>query len=348
MSSPVDDNPVIAIPGSDVKVYQVTLRLSASEPTDSARPHAFQRLKRLEGYDDRDPYWAEVITESEFLSASEFFGVEQAIAAKIRFGQVSYARAIHDGLWARVRAWLDNYDPVDIEPGQPEHPFPTAEPLIVGELHCPPVEGAVATFESSHREERRIGLDLTAAGFGGGGWTRKRIYANESRFGASAHECKVICAYLSGHYEVWRHLPGTKPPLILVNVTGIDSMFADSIKNVPDREEFHLCERANTFDNFMAELAAGHLVANSDYNQFKTPAGAASPAWYWETTREYSGKWGFEAKYGGIELTGGVSFTSTFTDTVKVSVTCPGGYHYIGRFRSARELPQQWGVAALT
>lgn len=37
--------------------------------------------------------------------------------------------------------------------------------------------------------------------------------------------------------------------------------------------------------------------------------------------------------------------SSTFVREVEIESQCPKNHRYIGRYRSARELPQQWGVS---
>lgn len=322
-------------------------------PPLAHRQHVFQRLKLLsELFDPADPYWTEIITVREFLAASDHYNVERDVAHSIRLGREHYVKAVRDGLFQRLLAWLKLYDQVDLEhePGNAKRPFGTADPLIVGELHCPAIDGAKATFETTSTHKSKIGLEVTAAGVGGGGWSRERVYASGSKLLINGPECALLCAYLSGHYVIWRRLDQPDELLVLVNVTGVDKLFASPLNENATYAGVHLCDKPETFERFVKEIDAGMLVSRQDYVQFKTPMtnGEHVDTAEWETTREYSGHWGVEAAFNGQKLGGAVTFTSTFTEVIKVEVSCPPGYHYVGRFRSARELPQQWAAAPLT
>lgn len=321
-------------------------------PPPAHRYHVFQRLKLLSQlFDPFDPHWTEIIPLREFLAAADHYNVEREVAHSLRLGREHYVKAVRDGLFQRLLSWLKLYDQVDLEhdPGNAKRPFGTADPLIVGELHCPSVSSAKAVFETSSKHKSKIGMEVTAAGVGGGGWSRERVYASGSKLSINAPECALLCAYLSGHYVIWRHLEQPDQLLVLVNVTGIDKLFASPLNDDARYASVHLCDKAGTFDSFVKEIDAGVLVSREDYVQFKTPmaSGEHVDTAEWETTREYSGHWGVEAEYKGQKLGGAVTFTSTFTEAIKVEVTCPPGYHYVGRFRSARELPQQWAAAPL-
>ena len=321
-------------------------------PPPAHRYHVFQRLKLLgDRFDPVDPYWTEIITLREFLAAADHYNVEQEVAQSLRLGQEQYVKAVRDGLFQRMLSWLKLYDQVDLEkePGNAKRPFGTADPLIVGELHCPAVDGAKAAFETTSTHKSKVGLEVTAAGVGGGGWSRERVYASGSKLTVKAPECALLRAYLSGHYVIWRHVDRSDDLLVLVNVTGIDKLFASPLSEHETYAEVHLCDKPETFGRFVKEIDAGMLVSRQDYVQFETPmaTGEHIDTAEWETTREYSGHWGVDAQYKGQKLGGAVTFTSTFTEVIKVEVTCPPGYHYVGRFRSARELPQQWAAAPL-
>jgi len=195
----------------------------------------FHRLLQLREYFElTDPYWAEIVMVQEFLAVAAEYGFEIDTARALNVGRTTYVQAIRDGVFTRLVSILRDYDAVDVEgtPGEAKRPLSTEVPIIVGELHCPAIDDAKATFE--------------------------------------------------------------------------------------------------------------------EYNEFRTPLTLEHvDHTEWEETYEYSGRWGFDASLDGQKIGGGVTYKSTFTTTMKIDVLCPRGYRYISRFRSDRELPQQWAAEAL-
>jgi hypothetical protein len=315
------------------------------------REHVFQRLLRLREYFElTDPYWAEIVTVQEFLAVAGEYGFETDTARALHVGRTTYVQAIRDGVFTRLVSILQDYDPVDIEgtPGEAKRPLSIEGPIIVGELHCPAIDDAKATFEAISKRKSNIGVEITAAGIGGGGRTRERVFASGSKMTIAAYECAVLCAYLSGYYEIWRHADRKDDLLVLTNVTGVTSLEADRLDNFPDYAESHVCDKPWAYDHFRREIDAGMLVAGREYNEFRTPLALEHvDHTEWEETYEYSGRWGFDASLDGQKIAGGVTYKSTFTTTMKIDVVCPKGYHYISRFRSAQELPQQWAAEPL-
>ena len=315
--------------------------------------HVFQRLKLLgESFDLLDPYWAEIITAEELIAASDYYDLEREAAHALRSGRASYAQIIRDGIFARLRAYFEDYDTVDLEgTGNDKHSLDTAEPIIVGELHCPHVDGVTATFENKFEHSDKLGVDVTAAGLGGGGWTRERLHASTSKFSIAAPECKLICAHLRGHYVIWEQRD-TKKRIVLTNVTGIHKLFLDSLTGNAAYKETHLCEDPSNFARCFAELHSGVSTAKNlmDYLPLARTSGVVEPREdgdEWTIAREYTGRWGSQISVGTSSLSAGVSYTSRFVRTIKVTVKLPYGFEYISKYKSARELPQQWTAQPL-
>lgn len=335
-------------------VHPATSRAGSFDIIELSQPrsvHVFQRLTRLSEYfDTRDPYWAEIVSASELIAVADHYGFEREVARSLRLGRTTYVAAIRDGLFTRLLATLQGYDPVDVEgtPGKAKRPFPLSNPIVVGELHCPTIEGAKATFEATASRATRIGVEISAAGIAGGGGTRERVFASTSKLTIAAPQCAVLLANLSGHYEIWKRVGTEDDFLLLTNVTGTSGLEADDLNSFPDYADSHLCDKPWAFDRLEMEIRKGTLVGGEDYREFRTPVTEEQvDRTDWEETFEYSGRWGFEPEAGHRGLGGAVTYTSTFTTKIGIEVTCPQGYHYISRFRSSRQLPQQWAAKRL-
>lgn len=359
MTTPIDEG----MPTVDPPPFQILLHLPPvfsddlpgywSDLPQTQRYHVFQRLKLLgESFDLLDPYWTEIITVNELIAASDAYDLEREVVHALRTSRTSYAKVIKDGLLIRLRAYLENYEPVDIEGTDTDkRSLDTAEPIIVGELHCPHIEGVTATFENKIERGEKLGVEVTAAGLGGGGWTRERLHASTTTFSIAAPECKLICAHLRGHYVIWEH-QDTKKRMVLTNVTGIHKLFLAPLRGDAAYEETHLCEDPNNFDRCYKELDSGVSTAKDLMDDFplKLAPGVEDPyedKEEWTIAREYTGSWGSEIKLGEASLGASVTYTSRFVRTIKVTVKLPYGFHYISRYRSARELPQQWTAQRL-
>jgi hypothetical protein len=192
---------------------------------------------------------------------------------------------------------VQNYEPVDVEGTDADRrSLDTAEPIIVGELHCPHIKGITATFENKLEQSEKVGIEVTAAGFGGGGGTRERLYTSTASSTIEAPHCKLICAHLRGHYVIWEHLD-TKERMVLTNVTGIHGLFLDSLTGAPGYEDSHLCEHEDNYSRCFKELNSG-VSATKELMEWlplaRTP-GARDPSKRtdeWSTSREYTGNWG--------------------------------------------------------
>jgi hypothetical protein len=172
------------------------------------------------------------------------------------------------------------------------------------------------------------------------------LHASTSSFTIAAPECKLICAHLRGHYVIWEHID-TKERIVLTNVTGIHKLFLQSLTGVAAYKETHLCEDPANFDRCFKELHSGVSTAKNLMENLPLPRtpGAVDPyedTEEWTISREYTGNWGSEIVTGDAPLSVGASYTSRFVRTIKVTAHLPYGFHYISRYRSARELPQQW------
>ena len=186
----------------------------------------------------------------------------------------------------------------------------------------------------------------SAAGFGGGGGTRERLYASTESFTIEAPYCKLICAHLRGHYVIWEHLD-TKERMVLTNVTGIHGLFLESLTGVPAYEDTHLCEHANGYARCLKELDSGVSLTKELMVAFPVKR---TPGWKdprertdeWSTTREYTGNWGLKLGEKESLRGAGVTYTARFARKVTITLALLQGFDYITRFRSARELPQQW------
>jgi hypothetical protein len=216
----------------------------------------------------------------------------------------------------------------------------------VGELHCPHVTGVKATFENKFERSTKIGIEVKAGGDGGGGWARELLHATTATMSTVAPECQLICAHLRGHYVIWEHID-TKERMVLTNVTGVHKLFLRSMTGDPAYEEAHLCADPANFAKCLSELGSGVSIAKDLMGSLplaRTP-GAQDPyleVEEWTTSREYTGHWGSEIDLKGVKLGASATYTSRFVRTIKVTVELPFGFHYISRYRSARELPQQW------
>ncbi|HEY2896320.1 MAG TPA: hypothetical protein VGJ12_04220 [Gemmatimonadaceae bacterium] len=359
MSTPVDESTPTLDRSSSFDLVEVPPMFSgdlsgfSSDLPDTQRYHVFQRLKLLsERFDPFDPYWAEIITAEELIAASDYYDLEREAAHALRSGRTSYAKIIKDGIFARLRAYFEDYDTVDLEgTGTVEHSLDTAEPIIVGELHCPHVDGATATFENKIERSEKLGVEVTAAGLGGGGRAWERLHASTARFSIAAPECKLICAHLRGHYVIWEQRD-TKERIVLTNVTGVHKLFLDSLTGSAAYRETHLCEDPANFARCLNELDSGVSVAKDLMDSLplaQTPGteGPYESEEEWTIAREYTGRWGSQISVGGGSLGAGATYTSRFVRTIKMTAKLPYGFHYISRYRSARELPQQWTAQRL-
>jgi hypothetical protein len=354
MSSPVDEGmptldrispyDLVELP----PVFSDDLPGFSSDLPDTQRYHVFQRLKLLgDSFDLFDPYWAEIITVREFIAASDYYGIEREVAHALRESRTSYAKVIADGLFNRLRLYAANYEPVDIEGTHTDRrSLDTAEPIIVGELHCPHVNGVTATFENTIQRSEKLAVEVSAAGLGGGGWSRERLHASTASFTIAAPDCTLICAHLRGHYVIWEHID-TKDRIVLTNVTGIHKLFLQSLAAAGVYKETHLCEDPANYARCFKELQSGMSSAKNLMENLPLPRtpGVVGPyvdTEEWTISREYTGHWGAEIATGGPSLSAGATYTSRFVRTIKVTAQLPYGFHYISRYRSAHELPQQW------
>jgi hypothetical protein len=230
----------------------------SSDLPETQRYHVFQRLKLLgQTFDLFDPYWAEIITVQELIAASDYYGIEREVAHALRESRSSYTKVIKDGLFKRLLRYVQNYEPVDVEGTDTDRrSLDTAQPIIVGELHCPHIKGITATFENKLEQSEKLGIEVTAAGFGGGGGTRERLFTSTASFTIEAPHCKLICAHLRGHYVIWEHLD-TKERMVLTNVTGIHGLFLESLTGAPGYEDSHLCEYEDNYSRCFKELNSG-------------------------------------------------------------------------------------------
>jgi hypothetical protein len=345
---PTLDRSAIQTPSDLVQKVEIPI----SEPPQLQTLHIFQRLLFLRNrFDLRDPYWTEVITAQEYIAAAEHYGFDRATARALRVNGKSYGSVMKDGALERMLLFLMDYDTVDVTPGKDRRSLDTADPIIVGELHCPYVDGATATFENKTEGGTEIGVEVTAAGLGGGGWTTAKLFSSGTKFSIEARNCKLLYAHLRGHYVIWMPVDESskKEPIVLVNVTGIHELYTDAL----DDDEYHLCSKADSFDRFVTELSSGYSVAKNEMKDVKLPitGGESGPREVfdeWETSRTYEGRWGSEIPLGDATLDVGVTYSSHFIHTIRVTETLPYGYRYIGKYRSTRELPQQWAARALT
>jgi len=354
MTTPVDEEmPTIdRISPDDLlevpPVFSGDLAGFSSDLPETQEYHVFQRLKLFgESFDALDPYWAEIMTAQEFIAASDYYGVEREVAHALRTGRTSYARVIKDGLIARMGMYLRNYEPVDVEgTNTDKRSLDTAEPIIVGELHCPHIKGVTATFENKLEQSEKLGIEVTAAGFGGGGGTRERLYTSTASFTIEAPHCKLICAHLRGHYVIWEHLD-TKERMVLTNVTGIHGLFLESLTGAPGYEDSHLCEDEDNYARCYKELNSGVSTTKElmELIPLKRTPGARDPSPRtdeWSTAREYTGNWGLKLGEKESSPGAGVTYTARFVRTITISLDLLYGFNYIMRYRSPRELPQQW------
>ena len=354
MSTPVDEEMPTMDRISHKDLWEIPPVLTghlagfSSDLPETQKYHVFQRIKLFgETFEPTDPYWTELITAQEFIAASDYYNVERDVAHALRLGGASYARVVRDGLFARLRAYLANYEPVDVEGrNTDQHSLDTAEAIVVGELHCPHVDGVKATFENKVARSEKIGIEVKAGGGGGGGWARELLQATTATMSAAAPDCQLICAHLRGHYVIWEHID-TKERMVLTNITGVHKLFLRSLTGDPAYEDAHLCADPANFARCLKELGSGVSVAKNLMGSLPLArtAGALDPyieEEEWTTSREYTGHWGSEIDVKGAKLGASVSYTSSFVHTIKVTVELPYGFHYISRYRSARELPQQW------
>ena len=321
---------------------------------DERRPlstlHVLQRVRQLEEDELRDPFIANVILEREFLAVSTHFNVEVDVSRALRSGTATYARVIADGTLVRLKQYTNNFDILE------EHlPLETQDPVPVGELHCPLVVGSSSSFTCGRTAKRKIGLHIKSGGIAGGGWTRTTQFHRESQITVGPGECALLVVMLSGDYSIWRKLGDPDHLEVLVNITGIGSVYDVPLEDSRDFEPLtHLCPRPDGYALLRREVESGRLRVAHDYERFKPYSRSANEGHYvhraaWTSEREYHRSWGakFESASLGA-LTGGAEIVSTFVHKVDVAVTCPKGHDYIGRYRSASELPQQWAAAALT
>jgi hypothetical protein len=343
---PVLDRTAILTPSGQEEKIEIPL----SEPPELHTLHVFQRLLLLrDRFDLRDPYWMEIITAQEYIAAAEYYGFDRDTASTLRVNGKSYGSVMKDGALERMLLYLKDYDTVDITPGKDRRSLDTADPIIVGELHCPYVDDALATFENKDVEGTEIGVEVNAAGLGGGGGSSAKLFSSGTKFAVQARNCKVLLAHLRGHYVIWMPVDesSNKPPVVLTNVTGIHDLYADAL---PD-DEFHLCSKAESFDRFVAELSSGYSLAKNEMKDLKLPVtgGESGPREVfdeWETSRTYEGRWGSGIPLRDAILDVGATYSSHFIHTIRVTETLPYGYRYIGKYRSTRELPQQWAARA--
>jgi len=245
-----------------------------------------------------------------------------------------------------LKHWFGEYD-IIADPA----PLDLLDPILVGELHCPNVTGARAELKASSTSAKTVALEITAAGVGGGGWTRSKVFSQGSTIPATASYCAGLYVYLSGTFSIWQH-PDTRHIAILVNVTSIGQLFAQDLASAPGYlASSHLCLQPDTYAGFLKEVQRGHLVLGEDYDRLtpQTAAPGAPPSKVfsrWGYDREYTSIGAFGASLKGLALgTVGVTLTSRFVDEVEVSTECPPMHDYIGRYGSARSLPLEWGAS---
>jgi hypothetical protein len=349
MTSPVDEGLPTFDPfeTSTPWPWGEKLEVAAPEPPELHKYHVFERLLLLRNtFAPRDPYWAEIITAEEYIAAAEHYNVDRETAYILRMNELSYGSVIKDGALVRMLLFLKNWDTVDYAPGKNRHSLDTAEPIVVGELHCPIVDGAAATFETTYETGKEIGVEVTAKGVGGGGWSNEQVFATGTKFSIKAPFCKLLCAHLRGHYVIWKNLDDENQRLVLANVTGIHDLFPVNIDDDPRYREDHLCRQPDMFENCYRELNSGYSVEKEQMRWVPRPqsGGQSGPEDFdkWTTKRVYKARWGSELTLAGATVGAGVSITSHFLQEIKVTEMLPYGYDYICRYRSVRELPAEW------
>ena len=319
-----------------------------SDPRPISSLHVLQRVQLLPEDELTDPFIANVFSEQEFLAASAHFGQEIDAARAVRTGEKTYARVIRDGVWARFRLYTTNFDIVE------EYlPLETLDPVPVGELHCPNISGSTGTFTSGLTTGRKIGLRIRAAGFAGGGWTEEKKFHQQSVITISAGHCAVLVANLSGDYSIWQKLDDRQHYEVLVNITGIGGLYDLPLEQSADFDpREHICTRDDAYALLEREVGRGRLRVGHEYDRFAPSSTETNPKPYvhqtkWTREREYHRSWGLSVTSEKVgELSIGGDMTSTFVHEVEIEAQCPKNHSYIGRYRSARELPQQWGVSA--
>jgi hypothetical protein len=267
----------------------------------------------------------------------------------LRNGTATYTRVIADGTLARLKQYTNDFDILE------EHlRLETQDPVPVGELHCPLVAGSSSAFTCGRTTRRKIGLHIKAAGITGGGWTQTTKFHKESQITIGPGECALLVAMLSGDYSIWRKLGDPGHLEVLVNITGIGSVYDIPLEDSRDFEPLtHLCAREDGYALLRKEVDSGRIRIDHEYDRIKPYAKGGTShenvhRVKWTREREYHRTWGAKFHSSALgELSGGAEVVSTFVREVDVSVTCPKGYDYIGRYRSARELPQQWTAAPL-
>lgn len=311
--------------------------------------HVLQRVRLMDEGELRDPFIANIISEREFLAVSAHFGVEVDVARALRTGTATYAKVIADGTFVRIKQYTNYFDILE------EHlPLETQDPVPVGELHCPLVDGSSSTFTCGRTDKRKIGLHIKAGGIAGGGWTRTTQFHRESQITVGPGECALLVVKLSGDYSIWKKLADPAHLEVLVNITGIGNVYDVPLEDSRDFDPLtHVCSRADGYDLLRREVESGRLRIAQEYERFGPRSRSATESKYvhraaWTSEREYHRSWGaaFESEALGA-LTGGAEVVATFVHKVDVAVTCPKGHDYIGRYRSAIELPQQWAAAPI-
>lgn len=308
--------------------------------------HVFERLRLFDEEELATPTAVYIVPLSDFLAVSSTFGVYRALAQHLASGAMSYPSVVRDGFLQRLRHMFDEYVTI-ADPA----PLALLDPILVGELHCPNVPAATAELEASSSSAKTIALEITAAGVGGGGWTRSRVFSQQAIIPAAAGYCAGLFVRVSGTFSIWQH-PDTHHIAILVNVTGIGALFRKDLEGASGYDpSSHLCLDPRTYSDFLKEVQRGHLAINKDYDwvspQTADPgAPAETHTNSWDYSRKYTSKGSFGASLKGVALgTVGVTLTSRFVDKVDVSIKFPPNHDYIGRYESVRSLPQQWGAS---
>ncbi len=309
--------------------------------------HVLQRVQLFPDDELTDPFIANVFSEQEFLAASAHFGQEIDAARAVRTGEKTYARVIRDGVWARFLLYTTNFDIVE------EYlPLETLDAVPVGELHCPNISGSTATFTSGLTTGSKIGLRIRAAGFAGGGWTEEKKFHQQSVITISAGHCAVLVAKLSGDYSIWQNL-NDRQYEVLVNITGIGGLYDQPLEQSAEFDpREHICARDDAYALLEREFRRGQLRLGHEYDRFEPLTTEPNPKPHvhqtkWTREREYHRSWSFSVTSEKVgEFSIGGDMTSTFVHEVEIEAQCPKNHRYIGRYRSARELPQQWGVSA--
>lgn len=330
----------------EVQWLQGHLR-SQTRPDDPLllqRLHSFERLLLFTDEELLAPTAAMIVREREYLALAQAYGATIDIARRVSTGALPYARAVKSGLLRELSLWFRNFN----TSGE-RHQLSLGAPILVGEIHCPLVEGATGELTVSSTKEHNIGLEISAAGFGGGGWTKETHYTNSSTVPVSAGHCVGLFAHLSGSYTAWTHLD-TGDQILLVNVTGIGSVYGRELSTRPNYDpETHFCMQETSYVSFLTSVKSGHLSIGLDYDRVTPSSSASDPALQsftskWTTAREYHIKADIGGEDGKLPAGAVVEGTSRFVEEVEATLRLPANFDYIGQYSSARHLPQQWAA----